>query len=235
MIRLKNILAENMLRFGSKNLSESEKRNLQRLIEQDFKMPENIKGFRIIESVQTATEPTMIDAGTEFPGSQYVYFDENSFQDGTKYAFENDKVLVQTNFGNSGKIVAIGIPGTLKNVNAKWVYTPGTSLKVFTFSMSYLLGGDGNLNHEIAQGNDGLVSNLLSYTASTKNGKVTAAAIGGALAGVGVTGLSGYWGTVKSMVNMLATAGLTAAIADEDKALINTTFKGSYPGKTNPF
>jgi len=33
MIRLKNILAENMLRFGSKNLSESDKRNLQRLME----------------------------------------------------------------------------------------------------------------------------------------------------------------------------------------------------------
>jgi hypothetical protein len=33
MIRLKNILAENMLRFGPKNLSESEKRNLRRLTE----------------------------------------------------------------------------------------------------------------------------------------------------------------------------------------------------------
>jgi hypothetical protein len=31
---MKNILAENMLRFGPKNLSESEKRNLQRLMEQ---------------------------------------------------------------------------------------------------------------------------------------------------------------------------------------------------------
>jgi len=31
---MKNILAENMLRFGSKNLSESDKRNLQRLMEQ---------------------------------------------------------------------------------------------------------------------------------------------------------------------------------------------------------
>ena len=33
MIRLKNILAENMLRFGPKNLSELEKRNLRRLTE----------------------------------------------------------------------------------------------------------------------------------------------------------------------------------------------------------
>ena len=32
MIRLKNILAENMLRFGSKNLSESDKRRLQSLL-----------------------------------------------------------------------------------------------------------------------------------------------------------------------------------------------------------
>lgn len=31
---MKNILAENMLRFGPKNLSESDKRNLQRLMEQ---------------------------------------------------------------------------------------------------------------------------------------------------------------------------------------------------------
>ena len=31
---MKNILAENMLRFGPRNLTESEKRNLQRLIEQ---------------------------------------------------------------------------------------------------------------------------------------------------------------------------------------------------------
>lgn len=34
MIKMKNLLAENMLRFGSKNLSESVKQNLQRLIEQ---------------------------------------------------------------------------------------------------------------------------------------------------------------------------------------------------------
>ena len=32
MIRLKNILAENMLRFGPKNLSESDKRRLQNLL-----------------------------------------------------------------------------------------------------------------------------------------------------------------------------------------------------------
>jgi hypothetical protein len=32
---MKNILAENMLRFGSKNLTESEKINLQRLVETD--------------------------------------------------------------------------------------------------------------------------------------------------------------------------------------------------------
>ena len=32
---MKNILAENMLRFGPRNLSESEKRNLQRLVEAD--------------------------------------------------------------------------------------------------------------------------------------------------------------------------------------------------------
>jgi hypothetical protein len=34
MIQLKNILAENMLRFGSKNLSESDRRKLQSLTEQ---------------------------------------------------------------------------------------------------------------------------------------------------------------------------------------------------------
>jgi hypothetical protein len=33
MIKMKNILAENMLRFGPRNLSESEKQNLQRLSE----------------------------------------------------------------------------------------------------------------------------------------------------------------------------------------------------------
>ena len=33
---MKNILAENMLRFGPKNLTESEKQNLQKLIEQDL-------------------------------------------------------------------------------------------------------------------------------------------------------------------------------------------------------
>lgn len=32
---MKNILAENMLRFGSKNLTESERKNLQRLVEAD--------------------------------------------------------------------------------------------------------------------------------------------------------------------------------------------------------
>ena len=32
--QMKNILAENMLRFGPRNLSESEKRNLQKLVEQ---------------------------------------------------------------------------------------------------------------------------------------------------------------------------------------------------------
>jgi len=35
MIKLQNILAENMIRFGSKNLTKSEKQNLQRLME-DF-------------------------------------------------------------------------------------------------------------------------------------------------------------------------------------------------------
>ena len=50
---MKNILAENMLRFGSKNLSEEEKQNLQRLTEQfgeynQFIMKLNGLGFKKI-------------------------------------------------------------------------------------------------------------------------------------------------------------------------------------------
>jgi len=43
MLKLKNLLAENMIRFGSKNLTESQKRNLQRLIEQNQNVQDLIK------------------------------------------------------------------------------------------------------------------------------------------------------------------------------------------------
>jgi hypothetical protein len=68
MIRLKNILAENMLRFGPKNLSESDKRNLQRLSE----------GASVPDSITLNYDNGMLRDNLMFNGNQDITWDINA-------------------------------------------------------------------------------------------------------------------------------------------------------------
>jgi hypothetical protein len=217
---MKNILAENMLRFGPKNLSESDRINLQRLMEAEIiKKPTWIQGYRTSDLLKTATSPTRMGNDPLAPDVLYMYLTQSSIasstSNSTKYAFEKDKFVAQINFGNkTGKMFFAGIPGTLSSATGKWVFTPGTLLKLYTFSST------GFVTTSDVDGDDGLVNDLVEYAGSTQNGIVTAVAVCQAIAGVGQTGIKSYWETVKTIVNMLADMQLTTAITDDDKSTV---------------
>jgi hypothetical protein len=73
MIRLKNILAENMLRFGPKNLSESDKRNLQRLTESIDKNLKQLTDYAAAYKHFAASITKNITTSAPFIGTETIW------------------------------------------------------------------------------------------------------------------------------------------------------------------
>jgi hypothetical protein len=98
MIRLKNILAENMLRFGPKNLSEYDRRNLKRLTEAvDTKVtaladyPAAYKHFAALINQGTTTPSTYI-------GTDNIWIAQQNSQD-SDFMYLNIFAIKNISFG----------------------------------------------------------------------------------------------------------------------------------------
>lgn len=207
-MNLKNTLAENMLRFGPKNLSESDRRNLQRLMED--KKVAYAENIRALASYKNATSGNPDVMNVDNSENKYIYIGtggdlapENDY--GTiKRAFETGRLIVERNFIGDYSIAA-GITGTITRSSGK--FTAGTALKIYTFT-----GEPIELEEE-----DDLVNNITTYNGSTKNGSVNAATIAVAATTLGQIKLVDLWPKLTKFVNAMAEIQLCPAITDENK------------------
>jgi hypothetical protein len=116
MIKMKNILAENMLRFGPRNLSESEKQNLQRLSEI---AP---GGGSMTPQGQALMDKMIADTQALAKGAVGVTFDDGTSQpmkvaSATVEAVNPEnwklngaiRLVLNTNFGGMAKSIRIGL------------------------------------------------------------------------------------------------------------------------------
>lgn len=207
---MKNILAENLLRFAPKNLSESDKKNLRKLTEAEESYSINLL---ITDSYENATSgnPTIVQ-----DDASYIFFD--TITGGKKYAFETGKLVVERNFAGEFTLVA-GIPGTLDENNK---FTPGTKLMLYTFSgdpVNLPTDDQGNIIGGKSIGSEP-VRNLVKYNGTTQNGKFNAAQITLAATKLARVSLKDLWPKVTNFINKMAEIQLSTLITDEDKNAI---------------
>ena len=104
---MKNTLAENMLRFGSKNLTESEKQKLGKLVEQSDKPKSNIA---LQDVHKNASKPQIIRSSTD---EKTISFPSLGVPKDGDRAINNGEGVI-TYIGNDSYMV-IGKIGTLEN------------------------------------------------------------------------------------------------------------------------
>jgi len=207
---MKNILAENMLRFGTKNISES---NIRKHLTEQGNNTGNVS-LLITDSYKNATagNPTIIQDDAD-----YVFFD--TISGGRKYAFESGKLVAERNFAGDYTLLA-GIPGTLDETGK---FTPGTKLMIYTFigsPVSLPTDAEGNIIGGSSIGDSENVRNLTKYNGTTQNGKTNAAQITLAATTVNQTTLKNLWPKVTNFINKMAEIQLSTTITDADKNTI---------------
>jgi hypothetical protein len=228
---MKNILAENMLRFAPKNLSESDKNKLRSILteKREVAYAENVLGTKSYTNAVGTPTSVVVDFST----NKYVYFetlnDRNSDNDSTfiKRTFTSGDLVVERNFVGNYTLAA-GMPGTIQRANGK--FTAGTALKIYMFT------GDPLNPEEESEGSDnlqiGTVSDLSVYNGTTKNGSTNAAAIAvSAVNLVSGTKLRDLWSKLVEFNNKLVEAGLSTEITDANKNAIYQDFIASGGNK----
>jgi hypothetical protein len=106
---MKNILAENMLRFGPRNLSESAKRKLSKLVEQTDQL--QMSNIALTDAHKNADTPQLIKSST---GSSVISFPTLGRPENGNLAL-NDQEGVITYLGKPGYYMVIGNIGKLEN------------------------------------------------------------------------------------------------------------------------
>jgi hypothetical protein len=134
MIKRKNILAENMLRFRSKNIAAEEAAAIRKLIEQQTKM--TVKNVDLITSLKgkllaVVYDPLKYDliafpsTGKPMPNAPAIINKEGAvYQSGTGYRTERASYVLLGNIGN------------LTGGDGNWGIANNSGLKVFTYMKS---------------------------------------------------------------------------------------------------
>ena len=206
---MKNTLAENMLRFGSKNLTESEKQNLGKLAEQDDKSTvENIS--LDMDNMLAGNDMTRIK------GTSTIYtFPERTEGDsvaGDVATYDDQSVLYAA---ADGQYVVVGQLGILQGDNDSNWSIQDPAPKVFTFLTTPYTGP-----------NDGFGNNVRPYPFkapfSAANPALVIAKLADQFKGKGrgidksfVASTNGKQ-FIDKMVSVFKGAGLASDVADMD-------------------
>ena len=110
---MKNILAENMLRFGPRNLSESAKRKLSKLVEQAAVSPNQYSNISLTDAHKKAAAAPQNIISNEVKGANIISFPPNKTPENGNWAL-NDRQGVITWIGGTMYMV-IGKIGKLEN------------------------------------------------------------------------------------------------------------------------
>jgi hypothetical protein len=140
MIKMKNILAENLLRFGVKNLNESDKK---RLIEAEPGDPSQTIDLSAELSEITTALRTYNTAFKEITGVNIILFvDSNNVNNITANDLAANKFIVKlSDKGNMHRKTIIGEWGTYLNEP----YPKISESKLFTLDQGALMGSDPNI------------------------------------------------------------------------------------------
>ena len=128
MIKRKNVLAENMLRFGPKNLTKSQVAALRRLIEQQTKTGvTNVDLLRDLEG-----KPLVV---VNDPNNHLIAFPPDGMPKAKDPAIQNTQGAVyQSGTGeDSSSYVLLGNIGNLTGGEGNWGIANNSGLKVFTY------------------------------------------------------------------------------------------------------
>lgn len=153
---MKNKLAENMLRFGPKNLTESEKKNLSKLVEQ-AEQPQ-MSNIALTDAHKNAAKPQRIDSSD---GTDVISFPPLGRPQNGNLAL-NDGEGVITYLGKPGYYMVIGKIGKLENGT---VVNPRLSALTFLGAPGEGSGPDASFGSAIREQKLHGVANLPALTA----------------------------------------------------------------------
>jgi hypothetical protein len=128
MIQRKNILAENMLRFRSKNIAAQEEAAIRRIIEQQTKLDvTNVDLLRDLEGKRLARITDLNHDLIAFPKSGRPQAGDPTIKSG-------QGVVYQSGTGpNGSSYVLLGNIGKLTGGEGNWGIADNSALKVFTY------------------------------------------------------------------------------------------------------
>jgi hypothetical protein len=131
MIKRKNILAENMLRFRSKNIAAQEAAAIRKLIEQMEKM--TVTNVDLIDALKGVPLGTVDD-----PNHELIAFPRSGTPKAGDLAIQSGEgVVYQSGTGtNSASYVLLGNIGKLTGGEGNWGIEDNSALKVFTYRKS---------------------------------------------------------------------------------------------------
>lgn len=132
---MKNILAENMLRFRSKNIAAQEAAAIRKLIEQTKKMPvTNVDLIPSLKGKTLARIQTLEDKLIAFPRSGMPKAGAPAINTG-------EGAVYRTGTGINGtSYILLGNIGKLTGGEGNWGITDNSGLKVFTYLKSDAVG-----------------------------------------------------------------------------------------------
>jgi hypothetical protein len=134
MIKRKNILAENMLRFRSKNIAAQEEAAIRKLIEQQTKMTEmTVRNVDLIDALKGRRLATVID-----PNFNLIAFPSTGTPKANDLAILNGQgAILQSGTGpDATSYILLGNIGKLTGGEGNWGIADNSALKVFTYMKS---------------------------------------------------------------------------------------------------
>ena len=141
MIKRKNILAENMLRFRSKNIAAQEEAAIRKLIEQQTKMTEmTVRNVDLIDALKGRRLATVID-----PNFNLIAFPSTGTPKANDLAILNGQgAILQSGTGpDATSYILLGNIGKLTGGEGNWGIADNSALKVFTYTKSNVRGESG--------------------------------------------------------------------------------------------
>jgi hypothetical protein len=139
MINRKNILAENMLRFRSKNIAAQEEAAIRKLIEQQTKM--TVTNVDLISDLVGQRLATIADPDPDsdliaFPSSGIPTAGDPAILNHTGAVYQT-KFIKDDSYARSGAdTILLGKIGKLTGGEGNWGIADNSALKVFTYTKS---------------------------------------------------------------------------------------------------
>jgi hypothetical protein len=144
MIKRKNILAENMLRFRSKNIAAEEAAAIRKLIEQQTKM--TVNNVDLIDALKGVPIAIVEDPNYDliaFPNGGQYQAGVPTIKSGAGAVYQSRFIKNDLYAGKGADTILLGNIGKLTGGEGNWGIADNSALKVFTYTKSNVRGESG--------------------------------------------------------------------------------------------